>query len=80
MINLLCRATHRVSPRSVKIKEDDAMYDIYARCINHPITFVREWLKLFVIMHKAHFAWKANKYLKSKGLSVDSWSDSIMDG
>ena len=27
-----------------------------------------------------HFVWKADKYLKSKGLSVELWSDSIMEG
>ena len=31
IVNLSCRATHSVSPRFVKTKEDDAMYDIYVR-------------------------------------------------
>ena len=80
IVNLSCRATHRVSLRFVKIKEDDAMYDIYARQIDHPVSFVREWLKLFVLMHRVQFVRKADKYLKSKGLSVELWSDNIMDG
>ena len=80
IVNLSCTATHRVSPRFVKVKEDDAMYDIYARRIHHSVSFVREWLKLFVLMHRVHFARKADKYLKSKGPSVELWSDSIMDG
>ena len=30
-------------------------------------------------MHKAQLAKKAKQYLKSKGLSVDTWSESIAD-
>ena len=48
--------------------------------MNRSISFIREWLKLFVIMHKAQLAKKAKQYLKSKGLSVDTWSESITDG
>ena len=31
-------------------------------------------------MHKAQLAKKAKQYLKSKGLSIDTWSESITDG
>ena len=79
LISLPCRAMHKVSPRSVKIKENDALYDIYARCMNRSISFIREWLKLFFIMRKAQLAKKAKQYLKSKGLSVDTWLESITD-
>ena len=79
LIGLPCGANHKVSPRSVKIKENDALYDIYARRMNHSISFVREWLKLFVIMHKVQLAKKAKQYLKSKGLSIDTWSESTTD-
>ena len=30
-------------------------------------------------MHKAQLAKKAKQYLKSKGLSIDTWSESITD-
>ena len=73
LISLPCRATHKVSPRSVKIKENDTLYDIYARHMNCSISFVREWLKLFVIMHKVQLAKKAKQYLKLKGLNIDTW-------
>ena len=79
LIGLPCRATHKVSLCSVKIKENDTLYDIYARRMNHSISFVREWLKLFVIMHRVQLAKKAKQYLKSKGLSIDTWSESITD-
>ena len=59
LVGLPCRATHKVSPRSIKIKENDILYDIYARCMNHSISFVGEWLKLFIIMHKVQLAKKA---------------------
>ena len=77
LISLPCRAIHKVSPRSVKIKENNALYHIYARCMNRSISFVREWLKLFVIMHKVQLAKKAKQYLNSKGFSVDTWSENI---
>ena len=80
LISLPCRATHKVSPHSVKIKENDALYDIYTRCMNRSISFVREWLKVFVLMHKVQLAKKAKQYLKLKGLSIDMWSESITDG
>ena len=48
--------------------------------MDHSISFVREWLKIFVIMHKVQLAKKAKQYLKLKGLSIDTWSKSITDG
>ena len=41
---------------------------------------MREWLKLFVIMHKSALAHKAKLYFSQKGLDVKTWSESIVDG
>ena len=33
-----------------------------------------------MLMHRKHFQKKAKKYLASKGLMIESWSDSVKDG
>ena len=80
MISLPCRATHRVHPRSVSVKENDALYDIFAKRVGRTTNFMREWLKLFVIMHKTALAQKAKGYFELKGLDITTWAESIVDG
>ena len=41
---------------------------------------MRDWLKLFVVMHQKHIGRKASEYLKSKGLTVELWANGIRDG
>ena len=63
----------------MKIKEDDVLYHIYGKRINQSVNFMQEWLKLFVLMHRKHFANEASEYLKSKGLTIEIWSEGICD-
>ena len=53
MVGLLCRVTHLIKPRSVKICEDDNLYAIYAPHVNKLVTFMREWLKCFAICNSS---------------------------
>ena len=80
IVSLPCRATHQVYPCSVTVKENDALYDIFTKRAGRSTNFMREWLKLFVIMHKAALAQKAKGYFKQKGLDVNTWAESIVDG
>ena len=40
MISLPCRATHRVHPRSVTVKENDALYDIFTKKVGRTTNFM----------------------------------------
>ena len=75
-----CRATHQVYPCLVTVKENEALYDIFAKRAGRSTAFMREWLKLFVIMHKTALAQKAKGYFNQKGLDVNMWAESIVDG
>ena len=38
------------------------------------------WLHLFVRLHKRYFTALASNYFKRKGLTLETWLDSIQDG
>lgn len=77
MVNLPCYPSHMVNPRPAKIREDDALYYIFAKWAVQTVGFMHEWLKLFVLMHRKHIVRKASDYLESKGLTVEIWADGI---
>ena len=56
------------------------MYAIYSPHIKQDISFLRKWLKTFVISNWAHFEDSASDYLQSKGMSLDIWMDALSDG
>ena len=80
MTQLCCHAMHCIKPRSVKLKENDKLYEIFGEWARQPVSFMREWLKFFGLLHRKIFQSRAHSYLKSKGLSLDNWSKSITDG
>ena len=42
MVGLPCRATHKIKARSVKIREEDNLYAIFASYVNKPVSFMRQ--------------------------------------
>ena len=80
MVELPCRSMHRIQPRSVKIQEDDNLYAIYAPHINKPVMLMSEWLKCSALSNSALFNKCANNYLKSKGMTLEVWIDTIREG
>ena len=46
---LPCRTTHMMKPRSLKVQEDDNLYAIYADCVGKTVSFMRSWLRCFMI-------------------------------
>ena len=55
-------------------------YALYVQRIGQDIPFLCHWLKGFMLMHQKHFQRKAKNYLVLKGLSIESWSESVIDG
>ena len=82
IVNLPCHPSHMVNLRSTMINEDGSLHHIFAKQAGQmmPNGFMREWLKLFVLMHRKHIAKKASSYLDSKGLTIELWADGIRDG
>ena len=62
------------------VSENDNLYALYVQRIGQDISFLQHWLKGFMLMHRKHFQKKAKIYLASKGLMIESWSDSVTDG
>ena len=79
MTKLLCRATHFVKTHSVCSKENDNLYEIFAEVAGQLVSIMHEWLKFFVLLHRKSFEHRAHSYLKSNGLSLNNWSNSITD-
>ena len=80
MVSLLCRATHQIKPRSLRIPENDNVYAIYSPHIKQDIDFLRKWLKTFVISNHAHFEECASEYLQSKVCPwIYGWMHCVMD-
>ena len=66
MAQLSCRPMHKVKPRSIKTRENDNLYTIYAARINQSIGFLCEWLKMFMLMHQKHFTKKGENIWNPK--------------
>ena len=79
IVALCCCSTHKVKQKTIFVKEDDAMYNIFAIYAGQLPKFMRSWLKLYTYMYTKQFKHVGENYLKSKGLEFDHWRESIKD-
>ena len=56
------------------------LYHLFVELCRQDWKFMRTWLHLFVRLHKKYFNNMAKTYLTRKGLSLDTWLDSVQDG
>ena len=77
LTELLCRTTHQIKARSSKVLENDNLYAIFLKYTKYYVTFIGNWLKVFMLANNQRHA---VKYLASKVLSYDNWCDSITQG
>ena len=77
---LECRATHKVAPRDIEVSENNLLFHYFAKLGSQNKDFIRTWLYLFVRMQRHFFTSMATICFKHKGLTMDSWLDSIIDG
>ena len=80
LTELACRSTHQVKAQSSKVLENDNLYAIFLKYTKYDVTFIRNWLKVFMLANNRNFERRAAKYLASKVLSYDNWCDSITQG
>ena len=78
LVSLYCRATHEIQPRNPDIKENDMLYAAFALESGGNVGFMRTWLHLFVRMHHKYF--NRLGMTDSKGLTLDTWMDGIIEG
>ena len=78
MTTLPCQATHEIKARSIWVCEN--LHAIYAPHVNQPVDFICQWLKTFIKSNRGHFEKRAEKYLRSKGKSLDVWMDALREG
>ena len=80
LTELSCRSTHTIKARSSKVPENDNLYALFLKYTKYDFTVMRDWLKTFMLANRHNFEIQATKYLASKVLSYDNWTDSISDG
>ena len=80
VVQLCCRKTHQVKPKTTYVKEDDTLYSILTIHVGQNPAFMQTWLKLYVGMYWCQFKRVGEEYLKLKVLDFDLWHDSIKDG
>ena len=80
LMELPCRTTHKIKARSSKVLENDNLYAIFLKYTKYNITFIQNWLKVFMMANRQNFEQCTAKYLASKVFSYNNWSDSISDG
>ena len=56
------------------------MYAIFLKFTTQDITFICQWLKIFMLANHQNFELWVAKYSASKVLTFNNWSDSISDG
>ena len=61
-------------------KENDNLHAIFATLVSQTPQFIRNWLKLFMLLHKAVMMEKGKFYLSTKKLSYEQWLGIIEDG
>ena len=71
---------HTIKARSTKITENDNLYALFQQYTKYDITFIRNWLKTFMLTNRRNFELRTKKYLASKVLTYENWMDSISDG
>ena len=69
-----------IKSRSIKHRENDNLYVIYASLISQSLQFIRNWLKSFMLLHKNIMIEKGKFHLDSKKLSYKQWLEAIEDG
>ena len=75
-----CIVTHKVKAQPIGVSENDNLYSVFARHIGETVSFIRQWLKFFVLANKKNLNLRATDYMASKGLNFDTWLGSIDDG
>ena len=77
--SLECRSTHEIASRAASVNDSHLLYSYFAT-LNLDVKFMHTWLHLFIRMHGQYFSRIAVKYFESKGLTMDSWIDCIVEG
>ena len=78
---LCCRLTHCVQLQYEDFSENDEMHVIYSRHAGQKASFMRKWLHFFVTeAYNKYFISSGYQYLNGKGMDLDMWSESIIDG
>ena len=49
LTELPCRTTHQIKAQSSKVLENDNLYAIFLKYTKYDITFIRNWLKVFML-------------------------------
>ena len=80
LTELSCRATHCVKAHSMKLLENDNLYDIFTKFTDQKVAFICRWLKICMLANRRNLELHLSKYLASKGLSYKNWLDSISEG
>ena len=71
---------HEIKLRSVRNKENDNLYAIFAPLISQTPQFIRKWLKTFMLTHESIMMEKGRFYLSTKKLSYTQWLEAVDDG
>ena len=72
---------HCVRLKITEYKENDNLYNIFALYSEQDCDFIRRWLEFFMMMvYPKNFECAGYHCLTAKGLTLDTWSDSIEDG
>ena len=77
--SLECRSTHEIALRAASVNDNDLLYSYFATH-DLDVKFMCTWLHLFIRMHHQYFSRIAVKYFESKGFTMDSWIDCIVEG
>ena len=67
-------------PDVEKQAQNDGLYRIFGEMEGKSATYMRSWLGFFVTVHHCFFVSCASVYLRSKGLKLDTWMESIKAG
>ena len=61
--------------------ENNELYTIYGKHAGQEVSFMRKWLHFFVMdAYRKYCVSSGYSYLKSKGMDINLWAESIIDG
>ena len=74
-----CCTIHEIVLMDNSVSENDLLFHYFAELETQDKDFMCTWLHLFMRLHRQFFTSMSVKYFKSKGLTMDSWLDSMIE-
>ena len=83
LCNLECRFDYNIKCKTntpSNLDNNDELYRIFGEFIDKDTKFMRQWVRLYTVMHRTYLTNLAKEYLTRKVIDLATWSKGVKDG